>query len=76
MFMPAPGDSIKVEIDEIGKTFSYNIVTASQKFRNLIKQQTRKQISPKSHKNQLIRSNLIKSNIHLANVDTFSDKFN
>ena len=35
--MPAPGDGMKVDCDEIGKTFLYSIVTASQKSKNLIK---------------------------------------
>ena len=39
--MLALGDSIKVEFDEIGKTFLYNIVTASQKSKNPTKQQVR-----------------------------------
>ena len=47
--MPAPGDSIKVEFDEIGKTFLYNIVAESQKSNTLLKnnkpEKTKSQIS-------------------------------
>ena len=69
--MPAPGDGIKAEIDEIGKTFLCNIVTASQKSKNLI--QTR---DPKISSKQLIGLNLIQSDMNLIKADTFPFKIN